>query len=225
MTRLRNGAALLSLATAIVVTAPAYSQGATASDEFAAGSSAGSSPGSPGLDDSDDKPFLDAVRKASPGGKRGPDYIDSLIQLGMHYNRQNKFAAAAKALSQALAVIDSGGIKPSPADRAPDSITVEQSGDTASARVNRTPTPYEDTMADLLPALIDAETNCGQLNLAEKNVKRLIDLPAHDQLRAKLNLMSAYRQYSVILLKQHRSNEAVEFQQKADDINHSFKGL
>jgi hypothetical protein len=210
-----------TLLTIAFLAAPAFAQ----NDQAPEGAAAGSSAGSAGIDDNDDKPFTNAVRKAALKGHHSSEYIDSLVELGMHYNRQGHAVDATKVLSQALSIIDSGAMKPAPANRRPDSITVEQKGEVTSGRVNRTPTPYEDTLSNLLPALVEAEISAGQLKQAETHVKRLIHTPAHDQVSGKVNLMSAYRRYAEILRKQHRTAQANEYDKKADDINHSFKGL
>lgn len=198
----------------------------SAQDNEVPGASGGSSPGSSGMDDTEAE-HLSIVRQSEKKGKTSRDYIGSLLGLGMHYNRHERFAQAARTLRQALSIIDAGALKPTPdKDRKPERI-VEQHhpGGVVSAQVIRTPMPYEETLQELLPQLITAEIGANELAPAEAHIKRLIALAGPNEVADKLALMSAYSQYAELRRKQHRDKEAEQFQRKADEISRSFKPL
>jgi len=185
-----------------------------------------SSPGSAGMPDTDSV-YQAAVAKSAKQGKRSVPYIQSLIALGMHYNRANRFSDAGKALKQALQIIDAGALKPTPnAERKPERIIEKhESGDVVSAQVVRTPYPYEETLQELLPQLVTAELGTNELDLAERNLQRLLKLKGANQIADKLSLMSVYSSYAEIMRRRHRPKDAAMYQEKVDEINSSFKPL
>ncbi|HEY9787371.1 MAG TPA: hypothetical protein V6D17_18420, partial [Candidatus Obscuribacterales bacterium] len=159
-------------------------------------------------------------------GKRSRAYIDALVNLGMHYNRTERFRDASRVLQQALSLADSGVLKPTPPqNRVPERVVEikgNQNDGVVGAQVIRQSLPYEEVMEGLLPQLITAEIGANQLMAAETHVKRLIKLAGTNPVTSKLNLMSAYTSYAQILRKLHRHKEADAYQRKADDINRSF---
>ncbi|HEY9713463.1 MAG TPA: hypothetical protein V6C72_08325 [Chroococcales cyanobacterium] len=191
-----------------------------------AGASSGSSPGSAGMEERESA-FLSELKRAERSGRRSQAYIGSLLRLGMYYNRQNQFSKATGSLSQALSLIDSGALHPTPAKDIRPERVIEKAGPggTVSATVVRTPMPYEEVLQDLLPQLVTAEIGCNLLASAEKHIKRLIALQGTNPVTAKLNLMTAYTQYAELLHKQHRDKEARVYEKKAQEINSSFKPL
>jgi hypothetical protein len=181
----------------------------------------GSSPGSPGMEDSE-RNYQNLARNSQKKGARSVQYAGSLLDLGMHYNRANEFKKAESALLQSLAIIDSGALKPTSGyqERPP---RVEQHGNGVVSATNmNTPTPYEDMMENLLPALISSESGCGHLTRAEEHCKRLIAICNSNAGRRLPGLMSAYWQYADVLRKMHRTKEAEQFQRKGDQINKSI---
>src|SRR5579885_2341772 len=189
--------------TIFVLTSPAS---LAQSNSYGAGGVAGSSSGSPGLPDTEAE-YIGMVQRAVKKGKTSVEYINALIALAMHYNRQNRFQDASKTLNQALSIVDGGALKPTPAnERKPEKIVEQQHGDgTVSAEVVRTPMPYEETVQGLLQQLVTAEIGSNQLASAEKHLKRLINLKAGNEVADKVSLMSAYMQYSELLRKLHRN--------------------
>lgn len=185
-----------------------------------------SSPGSEGMPDTDSV-YQAAVVKSAKQGKRSIPYIQSLIALGMHYNRVNRFADASKALKQALQIIDAGALKPAPnAERKPERIVEKhESNDVVSAQIVRTPYPYEETLQELLPQLVTAELGTKELDLAESNLKRLLKIKGANPVADKLSLMSVYSSYAEIMRRRHRPKDAAMYQKKVDEINASFKPL
>jgi hypothetical protein len=227
----KNGvmAAVLVNSLQLAVSAVFAQEGGQAPPGVAGGGQPGASAGSAGMED-EEKIFRDGVNKAEKHGGHSREYIDSLVQLGMHYNRQRRFADATKTLSKALTIIDAGTIKPTPEkDKRPEKVVETRSGNGASGTVGihviKTPMPYEETMAELLPQLIDAEIGTNKLKAAEVHVKRLIAVPAPNSLRHKMNLMFACNRYSEILRKENRIKEADDYQARANAINNSFTGL
>lgn len=186
------------------------------------GVAAGSSQGSSGMPDTGAE-YLKLVKQAEHKGKTSREYIGSLIGLGMHYNRQEQFPQAIKALRQALSIIDAGAIKPAPTnERVPEKIIEHHQGETVSAEVVRTPYPYEETMQELLPQLITAEMGANDLAAAERHIKRLIGIKGPNDVADKMSLINAYTQYAELMRKLKRPGEAEAYQKKADEINASF---
>ena len=185
-----------------------------------------SSPGSEGMPDTDSV-YQAAVVKSAKQGKRSLPYVQSLMALGMHYNRVNKFADASKALKQALLLIDAGALKPAPnAERKPERIIEKhESNNVVSAQIVRTPYPYEETLQELLPQLVTAELGTNELDLAESNLKRLLKIKGANPVADKLSLMSVYSSYAEIMRRRHRPKDAAMYQKKVDEINASFKPL
>lgn len=186
----------------------------------------GSSPGSEGMPDTD-AIYQAAVAKSAKKGKTSIGYINSLIGLGMHYNRVNRFSDAARVLRQALQIIDAGAMKPAPNSvRKPEKvIETHESNGTVSATVERTPYPYEETMQELLPQLASAELSSNQLDFAEQHLNRLIKIKGPNGVADKVTLMSAYSTYAELMRRKHRPKDAAMYQRKADEINASFKPL
>ncbi|MBI2811445.1 MAG: hypothetical protein HYX67_11545 [Candidatus Melainabacteria bacterium] len=174
-----------------------------------------------------DSVYQAEVAKSAKKGKRSMSYIGSLIALGMHYNRVNRFSDAAKALQQALQIIDAGALKPAQnGERKPEKIVEShESNDVVSAQVVRTSYPYEETLQELLPQLVAAELGTNELDLAERNLQRLLKLKGANQVADKLSLISAYSSYAEIMRRRHRPKEAAMYQKKVDEINGSFKPL
>ncbi len=201
----------------------------TSGDSGASGSEtgvSGSVPGSEGMPDTD-AVYQAAVAKSAKKGKTSAAYVGSLIALGMHYNRVNRPIDASRVLKQALQIIDAGALKPAPnAIRKPEKI-VETSGNdgTVSAKVERTPYPYEETLQELLPQLVSAELSSNQLAFAEQHLNRLIKLKGPNDVADKVSLISAYSSYAELMRRRHRPKEAAAYQRKADEINASFKPL
>ena len=185
-----------------------------------------SSAGSEGMPDTDSV-YQAAVIKSAKQGKRSMSYIQSLIALGMHYNRVNKFQDAGKALKQALQIIDAGALRPAPNDdRKPERIIEKhESNDVVSAQILRTPYPYEETLQELLPQLVTAQLGTNELDLAESYLKRLLKLKGANPVADKLSLMSVYSSYAEIMRRRHRPKDAAVYQKKVDEINSSFKPL
>ncbi len=201
-------------------------QGGIEHHEGSGAGGSGSIPGSQGQPDTD--AFYRAeLEKSKKKGLRTIAYVNGLLNLGMHYNRVNKFADASRVLQEAIALVDSGVIKPSSKETLAkqSTMTVHEGNGVSSATINAVPKPYEELMQNLLPALISAESGSAQYKQAEIHIKRLIALASTDPVSAKLNLMSAYRQYAEVLRKTHRTAEAKVYEQKADTINKSFKPL
>lgn len=225
---------LLTLAITLLIQ-PAYAQGRGEAPPAAAdvpgtsesieGEAGCSSPGSEGMPDTDAM-YLKLVGQAAKFGLKSQRYIGSLIDLGMHYNRVGKYAQACSALTKALTIVDSGALKPTPtAKRVPDKI-IEHHGDgTVSAEVVHQPLPYEETLEALFPPLVESEIATNRFAIAEIHIKRQIGLATENGVSGKINLMSAYGQYAVLLKKMKRYREAANYQKKADDINATFKGL
>lgn len=187
---------------------------------------AGSSAGSEGMPDTEQM-YASIVQKSLRKGKTSKEYIGSLLGLGMHYNRCNRFQDASKTLKQALAIIDGGAMKPAPtAERKPEKIVEQQhSNGTVSAQVIRTPYPYEEMLQELLPQLVTAELGANELAVAEVHIKRLIAIKGANPVADKLSLMSAYASYTELMRKRNRPKEAELYQRKVDEINSSFKPL
>lgn len=186
---------------------------------------AASSPGSEGLPDTDQQ-YLKEVNQARKKGLKSRAYIGSLIGLGMHYNRQGKYALAQKTLSQALAIIDGGALKPTKGSVAEKPPTVTEHGDgTVSATINKPAAPYEETLEQLLPALVEADTLSNHLSEGEVHVKRLINMAQTERIVRVPNLMFAYNQYSALLTKMHRNKEAAHYKREAEKINSTIRGL
>lgn len=225
---------LLTLAITLL-TQPAFAQGRGEvppgaadnpdSSESVEGEPGCSEPGAEGMPDTDAM-YLKLTSQAAKSGLRSQRYIGSLIELGMHYNRVGKYTQACNALTKALAIIDSGALKPTPiAKRVPDKI-IEHHGDgTVSAEVVHQPLPYEETLEALFPPLVESEIATNRFAFAEIHIKRQIGLATANGVSGKINLMSAYGQYAILLKKMKRHREAAIYQKKADDINATFKGL
>lgn len=190
------------------------------------GVSEGSVEGSPGMEDTE-AVYSSMVRAAARKGKTSREYIGSLLGLGMHYNRANRFRDASRTLRQALQIIDSGALKPAPtAERKPEKIIERHHPNgVVSAEVVRTPYPYEEMMQELLPQLITAELGANELTIVEGHIKRLIALKGPNGVADKLSLMSAYAGYAELMRKRNRPKEAAIYDRKVDDINKSFKPL
>jgi len=190
-----------------------------------AGSSGSSSPGSEGMADTDAQ-YLKETRQALKKGINSRDYIGSLIGLGMHYNRTGKANDARMALLKALTIIDGGALKPTKGSVKEQAPTVVDHGDgTVSATINKPPSPYEETLEQLLPALVEAETQSNHLTEGEVHIKRFITMAQTERIQRVPNLMFAYTQYSALLTKMHRTKEAAHYKQEADKINSTIRGL
>jgi hypothetical protein len=222
---LKFGLASVSLAVLLTVFSSAHAQEGT-SDGSPGGTPGCSSEGSEGMPDTESV-YSTNVAKALKKGKNSLEHISSLLALGMHYNRNGKFAQASKTLRNALAIVDAGALKPTPPSaRRPEKVIETNHGDgTVSAQVVRVPMPYEETLQELLPQLISAELEANELNIVEPHIRRLIALQGPNQVADKLALMSAYSSYSQLMRKRQRNKEADEYQRKADQINASFKPL
>lgn len=217
--------AVLSFCLSALIAAVSLCQAASA-QEGEPGVVAGSSAGFEGMPDTEQM-YMSIVKKNLQKGKTSKEYIGSLLGLGMHYNRSNRFQDASKTLKQALAIIDGGALKPAPtAERKPEKI-VEQhhSNGTVSAQVVRTPYPYEEMLQELLPQLVTAELGANELTPAEAHIKRLIAIKGANPVADKLSLMSAYASYAELMRKRNRPKEAEMYQRKVDEINSSFKPL
>lgn len=158
-------------------------------------------------------------------GIRSKQYIGSLMELGMYYNRHDRFVDAQRVLTEGLKLIDSGVVKPSP--KTPELPPIVQThGDGTVSATNVNPRkPYEEMMENLLPALVQAEIATKNYKLAETHIKRQIALSAQNEVTGKLNLISAYTAYASLLRKLGRAAEAKSYEQKADAINKSFTPL
>lgn len=217
--------------TSLIVLCCTYNIVSFAQSSFAQGSDgepgvSASSPGSEGMPDTD-AIYQAAVTKSAKKGKTSKSYINSLIALGMHYNRVNRFSEAAKVLRQALQIIDAGALKPTQGSaRKPETvIETHESNGTVSATIQRTPYPYEETMQELLPQLASAELSSNQLDFAEQHLNRLIKIKGPNGVADKVTLMSAYSTYAELMRRKHRPKDAAMYQRKADEINASFKPL
>lgn len=223
-----SSTAFLLLAALNVVPGNAsFAQGTTegAPGVSSGGSTAGSSSGSAGMPD-EPAVYERSVRNAAKKGKTSRQYIESLVALGMMYNRLQNYAKAASNLNQALTIVDSGALKPTAAkDRKPDTTVEKQGQGTVSIEITHTPMPYEETLQGLLPQLATAEIGANQLAAAEIHLKRLMKMSTLNPVADKVSLMYAYSQYAEVLRKLHRNKEAAEYQSKADKINSSFIGL
>jgi tetratricopeptide (TPR) repeat protein len=177
------------------------------------------------MDDEGEPAFLRLLNAAKKKGPRSLQYIGGLMELGMYYNRVNRFEDATRVLTQALAIVDSGAVKPSPKTAPVPPLVQHHPGGVVSATNMNPPKPYEELMQNLMPALVQAEMNSGRMAQAESHIKRMIALAASDPVSGKLNLMSAYTAYAELCRKQGREREAAAYQKKADDINATFIGL
>jgi tetratricopeptide (TPR) repeat protein len=218
---------LTSIVTASIYLLPAQAQTAGESGGgYGSAGSTGASSGSQGMSDDSDGPFLKDVQKAKKFGVTSREYIGSLCELGMHYSRKGQYAVAQKKMTEALAIVDKGALKPTKGSVEEKSPTVvEHSDGTVSATINKPPAPYEETLEQLLPALIEADINSNHLIEGETHVKRLIDMAQKNRIHKVPGLMFAYNQYAEILAKMHRTKEAKHYKDEADKINKSFRPL
>lgn len=182
----------------------------------------GSTEGSPGMEEEGEPPYLKRVQQAKKKGVRNVEYVRSLLGLGMLYNRQERFADAQRVLTEALALVDAGVIKPSPHTEPRQPIIETHVNGTVSATNTDPPKPYEELMQDLLPGLVQAEIANRKFKLAETHIKRQIALVPSNQVTGSVNLMSAYSSYANLLRKLGRTAEAKTYDAKADAINRSF---
>lgn len=185
----------------------------------------GSSEGSPGMDEQGEPAFLKNLQEARKQGPKSIQYIGSLLDLGMFYNRRERYADAERVLLQALAIVDSGALRPSPKTAPRPPIVQHHPGGVVSATNCDPPKPYEELMQNLFPALVTAEIENSKYAAAEAHIKRMIALVPSNEVTGSLNLMSAYSSYATLLRKQGRVREAQIYEQKADAINKSFKPL
>jgi tetratricopeptide (TPR) repeat protein len=216
----RNQFALVAMVAVLVLGVDTMAQ-----DGQSGGAPGCSSPGSAGMDEQGEPAFLQVVQKGRAQGTKSVPYMQSLIELGMFYNRQGRYADAARVLTEALNIVDGGALKPSIIRPPVPPLVQHHNNGTVSATNMNPATPYEDTMASLLPAIVEAQTETKQYALAEKHVKRLIALRAPNDVVYKLNLMSAYGAYAKLLRKQGRTVEAAQYERKMNEINASFKPL
>jgi tetratricopeptide (TPR) repeat protein len=194
-------------------------------DANSIGGEAGSAPGSLGMDEQGESAFQRLVNNAKKQGLQSTEYAGALMQLGMYYNRCARYADAVRVLSQALAIVDRGALRPTPPFKEKPPLVQEHPGGVVSATNVNPPTPYEDFMANLLPALFSAEIQSSKYVPAEAHIKRLIQMRAPNDVMQKLNLMQAYSSYADLLRKTGRATQAAQYEKKADDINKSFKPL
>jgi tetratricopeptide (TPR) repeat protein len=190
-----------------------------------AGGEAGSAPGSAGMDEEGESAFQRVVNDAKKHGSQSTQYAGALVQLGMYYNRCARYADAVRVLSEALAIVDRGALRPTPPFKERPPLVQQHPGGVVSATNVNPPTPYEDFMANLLPALFTAEIESGKYVPAEAHIKRLIQMRAPNDVMQKLNLMQAYSSYADLLRRTGRATQAAEYEKKAADINKSFKPL
>lgn len=192
-----------------------------------------SSPGSMGMEEQGEPAFKAPVAVARKKfGERSKEYMCSLLDLGMYYNRHQRYADALKVLSASLTLADSGVLskmapkavpnkKPAPP---PQPVT---SADGTVVSIDAGPGPPADVqfLQGILPALIEAETHQRLYGTAETHIKRLIAVCRAGGVADKVALMGAYSQYAELLRKVNRKAEAAKMQKQADDINSSFVGL
>lgn len=185
----------------------------------------GSSPGSPGMDEEGEPAFQRIVQQAKKHGLQSAQYAGALTELGLYYNRCARYRDAVRVLKQALQIVDSGALKPTPPFKEKPPLVQHHPGGVVSATNVNPPTPYEDLISNLLPALFSAETETANYKDAELHIKRLIQLRAPNDVAHKLNLMQAYSSYATLLRKLGRTAEAKRYEQMADEINKSFRPL
>ncbi|MBU6451064.1 MAG: hypothetical protein KGS72_04745 [Cyanobacteria bacterium REEB67] len=82
-----------------ILPAQAQTAGESGGGSGSAGST-GASSGSHGISDDNDAPFLKDVQKAKKFGATSREYIGSLCELGMHYNRKGQYLLAHKILTK-----------------------------------------------------------------------------------------------------------------------------
>ena len=82
--------------------------------------------------------------------------------------------------------------------------------------------PYEETLEQLLPAIVEADLHSNHLQEGETHVKRWIEMARTNRIHRVPALIMAYNQYSAILTKLHRNKEADHYKQEADKINKSI---
>jgi tetratricopeptide (TPR) repeat protein len=181
--------------------------------------------GSRGMDDEGEPAFQRVVKQASKYGLRSVEYAGALTELGLYYNRCGRYADAARVLGQALQIVDRGAVHPTPPFKEKPPLVEHHPGGVVSATNVNPPTPYEDLLSNLLPALFSAEVESGKYPQAEAHIKRLIAMRSPNDVMQKLNLMQAYSVYAKLLRKTGRTAQANEYEKKADAINKSFKPL
>ena len=214
---------------ALIVTALYQAIMPAAIAQSAVSGSPGSTQSSPGAEGEADnpKPYILALQTAKKHGRNSASYIDALIDLGLYYNRRQNWQQARLYLTEALAIIDGGALKPtigSVEEKAPTIVPDPKSG-TVSATINKPPSPYESTLEQLLPALAEAEQNSNHSSQAAAQIRRLINLAENNRINRVPNLLSAYNLYSQILKGMHRDKEAAHYKEKAEQLNKSIVGL
>lgn len=185
-----------------------------------------------GMDEQGEPAFkapVDSARKRF--GERSKEYMCSLLDLGMYYNRRQRYADALKVLTASLNLADSGVLskltpkavppqKPAP----PQPVTSADGGVVSIAAGPEQPADLQ-FLQGLLPALIEAEIHQKSYVPAEAHLKRLIAVCHAGGVSDKVALIGAYAQYAELLRKTNRKAEAAKMQKKSDDINSSFVGL
>lgn len=204
-----------------------------ATQEGPDGQPGASSPGSMGMEEQGEPAFKAPVAAARRKfGERSKEYVCSLLDLGMYYNRHQRYADGLKVLSASLTLADTGVLskmvpkavptkKPAPP---PQPVT---SPDGTVVSIDAGPGQPADVqfLQGLLPALIEAETHQRLYGPAETHIKRLIAICRAGGVADKVALMGAYSQYAELLRKTNRKVEAAKMQKQADVINSSFVGL
>lgn len=154
----------------------------------------------------------------------------ALLDLGMFYNRQQRYAEAAKVLTESLAMADAGLLaklapKTVPSKPPPPPKTFVSPDGTVVGVENSDPQPRDvQFLEGVLPALVEAEMASKKYVPAEAHVKRLIAVAQKGKgsVADKVALMGAYFQYAELLKRTGRAKEAALYKKKADDINASF---
>jgi tetratricopeptide (TPR) repeat protein len=186
------------------------------------GSPGVSSPGSPGMEEEGEPAFKRELQKAKVHGLKSKEYAGALQDIGMFYNRQGRFTEANKALTEALAILDGNPAllrdTPRPnVPKRPDPPGV------VSYEAEQTPLAYQ-VMSNLLPQLVTARTGAKQYASAEKVLQRWLKIAEAPQ-NPVWDKMFAYTQYAELLRKMGRLKDAQTYEQKAQAINSTIKGL
>lgn len=190
------------------------------------------SPGSPGMEELGEPAFLAPANTARQKyGEKSVQYMRSLLDLGMYYNRHDRSSDAVRVLTKSLALADSGLLARLAPKAVPGKIaskpkvTISADGATVSVENNDPQAADTQFLEGLLPALAEAEMNIKMYPAAEVHLRRLIGVAQSGRVEDKVTLMSAYWQYAELMRRTNRKAQAQEYQKKGDAINNSFVPL
>ena len=174
------------------------------------------------MDEEGEAAFKRELQKSKRHGLKSKEYAGALQEIGMFYNRQNRFAEANKALTEALAILDGNPalLRDEPRSKVPN--RPDPPG-VVSHEAEQKPQAYQ-VMSNLLPQLVTARTGAKQYASAEKILQRWLKMAEAPQ-NPVWDKMFAYTQYAELLRKMGRLNDAQTYEHKAQAINSTIKGL